>query len=158
MHPAELRLQLQKEIDLFYEGGQKDPMPVLACLKEAAAAGLTFPTRLPAHGDTDSPAGWLRAYKEDRPELQAMTLEAMVRQVRSRDHCPGILQTGRRPGGIPSGACWRRATLTGIRKAAMTRPLRLPVTGRLMRQPVPTGNPPNISKPACGWPDTMVTC
>ena len=88
MHPAELRLQLQKEIDLFYEGGQKDPMPVLACLKEAAAAGLTFPTRLPAHGDTDSPAGWLRAYKEDRPELQAMTLEAMVRQVRSRDHCP----------------------------------------------------------------------
>ena len=67
-------------------------------------------------------------------------------------------QTGRKPGGIPSGACWRRATLTGIRKAAMTRPLRLPVTGRLTRLPGPTENPPNMSKPACGWPDTMVTC
>ena len=98
MHPAELRLQLQKEIDLFYEGGQKDPMPVLACLKEAAAAGLTFPACLPASPETGGPAGWLRAYKEDRPELQAMTLEAMVRQVRSRDHCPGILLfPGERP-------------------------------------------------------------
>ena len=98
MRPGELRQLLQNEIDLFYEEGQKDPMPVLARLKEAAAAELTFPARLPSPPEPEAPAGWLLVYQEGRPDLQAMSLPAMIRQVRELPACPGILLfPGERP-------------------------------------------------------------
>ena len=98
MRPGELRQLLQNEIDLFYEEGQKDPMPVLARLKEAAAAELTFPARLPSPPEPEAPAGWLLVYQEGRPDLQAMSLPAMIRRVRELPACPGILLfPGERP-------------------------------------------------------------
>ena len=109
MHPAELRQLLQNEIDLFYEGGQKDPMPVLARLKEAAAAELTFPARLPSPPEPEAPAGWLLVYQEGRPDLQAMSLPAMIRRVRELPalprHPPVSGRTARLSdaGSLPSG-------------------------------------------------------
>lgn len=98
MRPGELRQLLQNEIDLFYEEGQKDPMPVLARLKEAAAAELTFPARLPSPPEPEAPAGWLLVYQEGRPDLQAMSLPAIIRRVRELPDCPGILLfPGERP-------------------------------------------------------------